>query len=130
MRAPARFFLNMGQSALTLVDMRNTIQKHKDFLFDADAPTVLGKYFIAKVRPTIFPGDARYGLIVTKKTFKRAVKRNRAKRLLRVWIRLNSDLLHPDMDYIFIARHRILDAKYSAGMNAMASALTELNSQV
>lgn len=90
------------------------------------APSVVTKLFIAKARPTIFPGDARYGLIATKRTFKLAVDRNRAKRCLRVWIRENEALMKPDMDYVFIARRGILDAGLPDGVAVMARALTSL----
>ncbi|MDR1337431.1 MAG: ribonuclease P protein component [Rickettsiales bacterium] len=106
--------------------MRNTIKKHKDFATDDSAPIVIGRYFIAKARPTIFPNDARYGLIATKRTFKLAVDRNRAKRLLRVWIHKNEPMMRPDTDYIFIARRLILDATKPAGVKKMAKALKEL----
>lgn len=106
--------------------MRNTIKNHKDFAMAADAPTEVTRFFIAKARPTIFPGDSRYGLIVTKKTFKLAVDRNRAKRLLRVWIRENEALMSPDMDYVFIGRRAILDATLPDGLNTMARALKSL----
>ena len=90
-------------------------------------PSAKTPLFIAKCRPTLFPGDARYGLIVTKKTFKHAVKRNRAKRLLRVWIGENEKLLRDDMDYVFIARGAILDASLQDGVKTMASALKTIN---
>jgi ribonuclease P protein component len=92
-----------------------------------NAPTVKSSLFIARARPTLFPNDARYGLIATKRTFKLAVHRNRAKRLIRVWIRENESLMRPDTDYIFIARKAILDASKPIGIAAMAKALTVLN---
>jgi ribonuclease P protein component len=109
--------------------MRNTLKKHQDFIFGDARPAVRTDLFIAKDRPTLFPADARYGLIVTKKTFKLAVKRNRAKRCLRVWIRDNEHLMRPDRDYIFIARRNILDASRTAGAHAMAAALSGLTAR-
>jgi ribonuclease P protein component len=108
--------------------MRNTIKKHTDFAIKDDAPIVVGRYFIVKARPTIFPDDARYGLIASKRTFKLAVDRNRAKRLLRVWIRANESLMRPDTDYVFIARRLILEATRPTGIKKMAKALKEINS--
>lgn len=107
--------------------MRNTIKKHEDFAISEIYPIAKSHYFLVKVRPTLFPGDARYGLITTKRTFKHAVDRNRARRLLRVWIRHNDKLLNPDMDYVFIARAGILDASLDQGTTAMAKALIHLN---
>lgn len=107
--------------------MRSTIKKHSDFIIADNYPSVRTPLFIAKCRATLFPGDARYGLVVTKKTFKWAVKRNRAKRLLRVWIRANENLLRDDMDYVFIARAPILDATLADGVQTMATALNKIN---
>jgi len=44
------------------------------------------------------------GVVVSKKTFRRAVDRNRAKRLLREAFRLSRHRLAPDVDVILIAR--------------------------
>ncbi|MDL2296175.1 ribonuclease P protein component [Lachnospiraceae bacterium OttesenSCG-928-E19] len=107
--------------------MRNTIKNHSDFQIADNYPIARTPLFIAKCRPTLFPGDPRYGLIVTKKTFKLAVARNRAKRLLRVWIRENEQLLRDDMDYVFIARRDILNTSLHDGVKTMASALKDIN---
>ncbi|MDR2412853.1 MAG: ribonuclease P protein component [Rickettsiales bacterium] len=103
--------------------MRNTLKKHWEFAISETEPAVATHFFIARTRPTIFPGDARYGLIATKKTFRAAVDRNRAKRLLRVWMRKNETLLDPDLDYVFIARRAILDATLTEGAAMMKRAL-------
>ena len=81
------------------------------------------KYFIVRAKYAKFPNDARYGLIVTKRTFKHAVDRNRAKRLLRDWIRFHNDMMLPNMDYIFVARAPILRATRDDGRTAMRKAL-------
>ncbi|HRR35242.1 MAG TPA: ribonuclease P protein component [Kiritimatiellia bacterium] len=46
----------------------------------------------------------RAGVVVSKRTFRRAVDRNRAKRLLREVFRLSRHRLAPDVDVILIAR--------------------------
>ncbi|MDR0726725.1 MAG: ribonuclease P protein component [Rickettsiales bacterium] len=107
--------------------MRSTIKNHKDFAMGDTAPTAKTSLFIVRARPTLFPGDARYGLVATKKTFKLAVHRNRAKRCLRVWIRENESSLNPDMDHVFIARNPILNATKDEGIAATAKALRYLN---
>ncbi|SBT17811.1 Ribonuclease P protein component [Marinomonas gallaica] len=53
-------------------------------------------------------GQARLGLIVSKKTDKRAVGRNRIKRVVRDSFRHQKDLLN-GLDIIFLARHGIRD---------------------
>ncbi|MBQ4070028.1 MAG: ribonuclease P protein component [Alphaproteobacteria bacterium] len=103
--------------------MRDTIKNHKDFAMGTNDPTGRCAFFLARAKPAKIPDDARYGLIVTKKTFKHAVDRNRAKRLLRDWIRFNEKLLRPEWDYIFVARRAILDADRQSGRIAMKKAL-------
>ena len=46
----------------------------------------------------------RVGVVVSKRTFRRAVDRNRAKRLLREAFRLSRQQMPPDVDVILIAR--------------------------
>lgn len=106
--------------------MRDTIKKHSDFLTTPDDPSATTSLFFVRAKPAKIPGDARYGLVVTKRTFKFAVHRNRAKRLLRDWIAYTSDMLAPEYDYIFIARPAILDATRDQGRAEMAKALEHI----
>lgn len=109
--------------------MRNTIKKHIDFL-PSDADTdARSEFFFVRARPAKHPDDARYGIMATKRTFKLAVDRNRAKRLLRDWIRHNEKHMCADMDYIFLARHRILAASRLDGRVAMRKALHYIKKQ-
>ncbi|HNY25191.1 MAG TPA: ribonuclease P protein component [Alphaproteobacteria bacterium] len=103
--------------------MRDTIKKHSDFIMPENCPTARTPFFIAKAQKTKFPGDARYGLVATKKTFPLAVDRNRAKRLLRAWLVENSKMMNPDMDYVFIAKIGILKADKLTGVANMKNAL-------
>lgn len=91
-----------------------------------DTPVAKSNLFLAKMAPTKFMGDARYGLVTTKKTFKLAVHRNRARRKLRAWIRECECDMRPDMDYVFIARPGILDATKPDGLQALKKALNWL----
>ena len=93
---------------------------------DDDAPKYICDFFIAKARDTKWPGDARYGLTATKRTFRPAVLRNRAKRLLRAWLKEAEDALNPDLDYVFIARYGILGAKLPDGVAQIKRALKKL----
>ena len=106
--------------------MRDTIKKHSDFLVTDANPTARSSFFFIRMKPCTIPDTPRYGLTATKKTFKFAVDRNRAKRLLRDWIRFNEKHLRADMDYIFIARREILNATREDGRAAMARALNYL----
>lgn len=106
--------------------MRDTIKRHIDFsITDADQ-MARSAGFLVRMRPTRFPGRARYGLVVTKRTFRHAVDRNRAKRLLRVWIRATDKMMRPEFDYIFIARPDILKWSTNDGVGAMRRALNFL----
>ena len=108
---------------------RDTIKNHSDFAAGANDPTARCAYFLVRAKKTLFPNDARYGLIVTKKTFKHAVDRNRAKRLMRDWIEFNEDMLREDWDYVFVARRAILEATRLDGRVAMKKALNYLRKQ-
>ena len=59
-------------------------------------------YFVAKARKAKISGDARYGLVASKRMFKLAVQRNRAKRLMRDWLAFNEEFMNPELDYVFL----------------------------
>ena len=105
---------------------RKTIRNHKDFLTTQQDPVVHNYFFITKTKPAARK-DSRYGIIAAKRTFKLAVHRNRAKRLLRDWIAYNEHLMLPNMDYIFIARSAILDVPREIGRKKMANALKKIS---
>lgn len=109
--------------------MRNTIKKHKDFLIGEQDINARCAMFFVRARPARIPDDPQYGLIVTKKIFKLAVNRNRAKRMLRDWIRYNEKNMCADMDYIFIARMPILATTRTDGRAAMRRALHYIKKQ-
>ncbi|MBR5625242.1 MAG: ribonuclease P protein component [Alphaproteobacteria bacterium] len=108
---------------------RDTIKKHLDFAMGDNDPTGKSPFFLARAKRAKIPGDARYGIIVTKRTFKHAVDRNRAKRLLRDWIFHCEGMLRPEWDYVFIARRAILDADRQSGRDAMKKALHYMRRQ-
>lgn len=109
--------------------MRNTIKNHRDFFMGENDPVAKSNLFLIRAKRAKFPDDPRYGLIVTKKMFKHAVDRNRAKRLLRDWIAHNEKMLRRDWDYIFISRRAILDATRTDGRVTMKKALNYLRKQ-
>ena len=106
--------------------MRDTIKNHKDFFMTDSDPVALSPYFVVRAKMAKFPDDPRYGVMATKRTFKLAVQRNRAKRLLRDWIRFNADLMASEYDYVFIARAGILNADRQSGRIAVSKALTHI----
>ena len=91
--------------------------------------TARSSLFLVRMRAARLPEDPQYGLVVTKRMFKHAVDRNRAKRLLRDWIAFNEKLMRPDRDYIFISRRDILKATRTDGRVAMKKALHYLGRQ-
>ncbi|NQU39252.1 MAG: ribonuclease P protein component [Lentisphaerae bacterium] len=64
----------------------------------------------------------RVGVIASKRTFRRAVDRARAKRLLREAFRLNRERFDPHTDCVLVARRAIMDA----GRHAVERELLEL----
>lgn len=93
---------------------------------EPDDPSAVSTFFVVRAKKVKFPEDPRYGLIVSKRMFKFAVQRNRAKRLLRDWIAFADGLLCPEFDYIFIARSAILGASRDEGRAAMTKALNHI----
>lgn len=110
--------------------IRDTIKKHSDFATTDDNPSGRCAYFLIRAKPAKFPDDARYGLVVTKKSFRHAVTRSRAKRLLRDWIAFNESMMCPGWDYIFIARQAICTATREQGRVAMRKALNYIRKTV
>lgn len=109
--------------------IRDTIKRHEDFAMGENDPVAKSAYFLVRAKKAKYPDDPRYGLIVTKKTFKHAVDRNRAKRLIRDWIAFNEHMMRKDWDYVFIIRRAILDADRASGRDAMKKALNYLRRQ-
>ncbi len=66
---------------------------------------------------------SRLGIIVTKKVGN-AVKRNRIKRLLRTFFRLNKNKIKK-ADYIFIAKNNLGDPSYRQVEEELTNALCE-----
>ena len=85
--------------------------------------------FVLKAKFAHFPDDPRYGLVASKRAFKLAVERNRAKRLIRDWLSFNEDLMSPDLDYVFIVQTEILDCNRDAGREMVAGALKKILEQ-
>ena len=103
--------------------MRNTIKKHQDFCMSDTDPNARSPFFIVRAKKAKYPNDPRIGFMATKRTFKLAVDRNRAKRLLRDWTNFCSDLMLPEYDYVFFARGPILNITRDMGRASMTRAL-------
>ncbi len=87
------------------------LRRGKDFdrLF-SEAQSLVGRTMVLRALPAA-GFVSRCGVIASKRTFRRSVDRNRAKRLLREAFRLDRDKLPCACDLVLIARARILDAK-------------------
>ena len=105
---------------------RKTIIKHEDFMTPPDTITGRSEFFFIKTRLAKYPKDPRYGLVASKRMFKLAVDRNRAKRLLRDWIEFNQDLMLPALDYIFLATPKIFAAQRDAARELMRKSLRRI----
>jgi ribonuclease P protein component len=102
--------------------MKNTIKAHKNFDFKNEIAAI-ERSFIMKCRAPIHESP-EYGLIAAKRTFRRAVDRNRAKRMLREWI---AGAGRPaDQDVLLIARTAILETTMPDGVRQMAKALKKI----
>lgn len=72
-----------------------------------------GRYLVLWLRPGE-GASLRLGVVASKRTFRRAVDRARAKRLLREAFRLNRGRLDGAYDVVLVARRRILEVKRPA----------------
>lgn len=79
-----------------------------DEAFSQGRPCV-GKYMVLRFRNGE-DANRRLGVIASKRTFRRAVDRSRAKRLLREAFRTHRHRMRVTSDVVLIARRRILDA--------------------
>lgn len=106
--------------------IRKTIRKHEDFVCASDCIIIRCGLFVVKAKPVKISGDARYGLVVSKREFKLATQRNRAKRLIRDWIAHNENLMLPNYDYIFIVNYDVLTSTRANGRYEVKWALKKI----
>lgn len=85
-----------------MLPLKNRLKKKKDFenAF-AEGKTAKGKYFFLKTLKTESE-DSKIGFIVSKKVSKKAVERNRVKRLFREAVRLELARIKPGYSLVFI----------------------------
>ena len=102
--------------------MQNTIKSRKNFDFE-DASVIVLPAIIVKFRPRKTE-SGQYGLVASKRTFPTAVRRNRARRLIRAWM-AKCDR-PPKFDVLFIARGKILETTLTQGVGQMAKAFGKI----
>lgn len=85
-----------------MLPLKNRLKKKKDFesIFERGV-TAKNRYFFLKIIKNDNP-DSRIGFIVSKKVSKKAVERNRVKRLFREAVHLNVARMKPGYDLVFI----------------------------
>jgi ribonuclease P protein component len=83
------------------------LKRHEFIALAKSGRRIQNEYFIAVFAPARH-GRSRLGVTVTKKVG-RAVKRNRIKRLVREYFRLNRQFLSGEWDINIIAKHQITD---------------------
>jgi ribonuclease P protein component len=105
---------------------RKTIRNHRDFFVSAGNLKSVTDYFLIKAKTAQKPGDARYGVVVSKRVFRTAVSRNRAKRLMRDWLAFNEHCMLPDLDYIFVLYLPILECNRDTGRKSVALSLKRI----
>lgn len=99
-------------------DSRQGLKRHQRIAKSADFNGIftngrkcVGKYVIMWY---LSAGTGRLGVVAAKKTFRRAVDRNRAKRLMREAFRLVVPQCGCKGDMVLIGRRKILDVKMQA----------------
>ncbi|OMH40553.1 ribonuclease P protein component [Desulfurobacterium indicum] len=88
------------------------IKKSRDFKYVFESGKSLGGVTLALYFILRNSGQPRAGFIASKRFSKRAVDRNRAKRLMKEVFRLNKHKLYP-CDIVFIAKKGMKNASYS-----------------
>lgn len=84
------------------------LRRGRDFdrLFES-AESLVGRTMVMRALPAL-TDESRCGVIASKRTFRRAVDRNRAKRLLREAFRLDRQALPFACDVVLVARRYII----------------------
>lgn len=85
-----------------MLPLKNRLKKRKDFenIFEKGV-TAPNRYFFLKIVQSDNP-ETRIGFIVSKKVSKKAVERNRVKRLFREAVQMNLIRIKPSYDLVFI----------------------------
>ncbi|MCQ2574514.1 MAG: ribonuclease P protein component [Alphaproteobacteria bacterium] len=95
-----------------------------------DCASASTDFFTTKAKPICYQRDSRYGIVISKKIFKLAIERSRAKRLLRDWIAYNENLMQEGYDYIFIAKINILNTDRETGRTTVKNALEKIQTLI
>lgn len=97
-------------------------QKDFDWVFSKEGSFFSQGFLALKIVPNNLT-FSRFGFIVSNKISKKAVKRNRIKRLMRESVRLMRDQINPGFDIVIIARADISEKKFEEVDSAVDSLL-------
>lgn len=89
-------------------DRRIALSSEFKEAFDSGV-SLVGKFMVIWPRKAD-NANSRLGVIASKRTFAKAVSRNRAKRMIREAFRLNRHRLRKGYDFVIVARRKILKA--------------------
>ncbi|MFZ6015517.1 MAG: ribonuclease P protein component [Patescibacteria group bacterium] len=118
-----------------MLDRDNRLKKTKDFAVMATkGRSIYGIYSTLRVRavhpskehPKPAEESPKIGFIISTKTFKRAVKRNRAKRRFREAVKELISQFPKGYQFIFILKSETLDAPYAAMRDDVAHMITKI----
>jgi ribonuclease P protein component len=109
-----------------LAKFRETLSRTKDFMRLKESNAFFRTHLFV-INAAKSETDGKYGLIASKKTFKNAINRNRARRLMREWLRLNVEMLQKNTDYVFVLRSSILNAGLEDGLKQTVNAISKIN---
>ena len=119
-----------------MLSAENRLKKTKDFAAMATkGRSIYGVYSTLRIRvvhpskehPKPAEEPAKIGFIISTKTFKRAVKRNRAKRRFRSAVKELINDFPNGHQFIFILKAETLTAPYSAMREDVAHMLTKID---
>ncbi len=110
MNAPSTLPFKERLSAHFLRSTRLLLNNDFQMVF-ANKTNLVGKYMVIWFADGTKDAGLRLGVVASKRTFRRAVDRNRAKRLLRESFRLNRSNFNIDRNLVIVARRRILNVK-------------------
>jgi ribonuclease P protein component len=112
------------------------IKKRKDFvrLQESAELRTFGRNFLILTKPTddyyinknLRVDICRNGVVVTKKISKKAVIRNKMKRIIKELIRLNGDFFVQNLDYEIIAKKTLLQNKFDVLTSEFRKLLEEI----
>jgi ribonuclease P protein component len=105
---------------------RKTIRNHNDFYVPRNGLVARNDFFMVKAKPAKFSDSPRYGIVATKKMFKLATLRNRAKRMLRDWVACNEIFMLDNLDYVVIASDKIQVCLREDGRRYMQNAMKKI----